>query len=248
MSGRRWLAALVLGGSVLAACGEGAPRLTAGPDVAVEFGIDDPADLRYRCGGFPFDAAIFLEPGDDELGTSPAAAALRKYVATPAAKRDGARESGWYLLGADETYAEFVAKAESDGDEVLQLISVEDGWRTSFDPVCRPELDLPAAVGLGSWSLDPDAPEPGQQTRVLRVVVEEHTCTSGRPPLGRIVGPLIFPAHDRIHVLFGVRPLDGAQTCQRSPSSTVEIDLGEAIGDRSLVDPSYWPLVIVDVE
>lgn len=245
MMRRRWAAGLLI--ATVIACGGAAPRLSGGPDAAIELGISDPAAFRYSCGGFPFDAAILLGPGDDERGTSPSAAALRKYLATPPAKTDGLPESGWHAIGDDGEFAEFVTPIQAEGEVYLHSVSVREGWRVSADPGCRPQLVLPAGIGRGSWELDPDGPKSGSGSRVVRVLVQEHTCSSGQPPLGRIVGPVVLPQPQRVYVVFGVRPLPGASTCQMSPSSAVEIDLGEAIGNRVLVDPFAWPHVVVNM-
>jgi len=99
-----------------------------------------------------------------------------------------------------------VTKGSRDGEVIAIEVDVEDGWRTTAN-LCRPELILPDGVGLATWELDPDAPRPGPQTSVLRVLVTERTCASGQGPQGRIVGPAVLASSERVYIVFGVRPL-----------------------------------------
>jgi hypothetical protein len=236
---------------VLAGCaGDQVPVLTADPAAAVLLGTEGPAGFRYVCNDdIPFDAAPLSKVGTDEQATTADANALRKYLATPPAKADNLPASGWHLLGRAGSYAEYAIYVDSGPDApIVRSILVKDGWQVSGADWCMPKLAVPPAVGIATWTLDPDGPKLTSETQVLTVLVQEHNCASGHGPERRIVGPVIFSADDRIQILFGVRPLDtGAATCQSVPPGRVCVDLGKAVGKRLLIDPAVWPPTTIDV-
>lgn len=72
-------------------------------------------------------------------------------------------------------------------------------------------------------------------------MVTERSCASGKPALGRIAGPQIVKSADSVLVVFATRPLAGAQDCQDNPAIRVQVDLGEPLGARKLLDGSSLP-------
>jgi len=78
--------------------------------------------------------------------------------------------------------------------------------------------------------------------------VDDHLAESGsgrcsRPltPAGRIVGPQIVKSADTVLVIFAVRPRPGGQTCPSNPSTRIRVDLGEPLGERTLLDGGRLP-------
>jgi hypothetical protein len=69
----------------------------------------------------------------------------------------------------------------------------------------------------------------------------ERACASGRPADGRIVGPDVVGVNDLVLVTFAVRSLEGDQNCPSNPASRVTVDLGEPLGNRTLLDGGTLP-------
>ena len=76
---------------------------------------------------------------------------------------------------------------------------------------------------------------------MVRVLVTELACASGRSPEGRIAPPTVIYREDSVTIIFGTRPLAGTQTCQARPPAEVSVDLREPIGNRVLLDGSVFP-------
>jgi hypothetical protein len=231
--------------SAIAACGPDIPPMSPIPDPGL---LAQP--LAYQCGGLIFDPALFDGPADAEQAQTPLAAILRDYVAQTAREGDPLPEAGWHLLEKRIDGADFLATREvvGEGTEVLSVtvqLNVSLARRASWNR-CRPKAVMRAGLNVGSWSLD--AAKPRQSAHVLRLLVQEQSCASGRSPEGRIVGPAIRTGATSVVILFGIAQLSaGVVTCQGNPSTWVDVDLGEAIGDRDLIDPSDWPSVSIRI-
>lgn len=236
----RWAATLVLA-VVVAACGAPAPS-GGGQPTGQPVGLE----LRYTCGTFAFEPSFFQQVGRAEQGPGPIAAALRAHLAQSGPDFDFLPDSGWVLAGADATRAEMIAH-RADGSLVsVSLENGPNGWRVSGWGDCQPQLRMPPNLGEASWTLDPEEPVPDPRTRIFTALVTERDCASGRPSVGRVVGPLVLLTADRVFVAFGVTPLgDGMHTCQGNPSTPTVVDLGEPLGNRLLIDASSLPHVDV---
>ncbi len=69
----------------------------------------------------------------------------------------------------------------------------------------------------------------------------ERSCASGQSSEGRVEDPLIVYRDDAVIVTFFVEPLDGGQECPGNPPAAVDVELGEPLGDRLLLDGGVWP-------
>lgn len=207
---------------------------------AADLGIAGRDDLRYRCLAFPFALDLLNAPGSDETAPTRDAKALRTYLASPAAQSERVPASGWHLVGVVAGEAEYVTVRQTGSGPEVHGAIVKDGWRVSSG-LCQPELQVANGVGIASWEQDPDAPQAGPTTRLLHLVVNERTCSSGQPPGDRILAPALLRDGELLHLVFGVRAREGVSTCQGAPGSRVRVDLGEELGDRTLIDPSLWP-------
>jgi hypothetical protein len=100
---------------------------------------------------------------------------------------------------------------------------------------------LPPGLGSATWVMaDPGAI--GRDTVVFDALVTERDCASGRPSVGRVVGPDILDLADAVLVTFAVRPLPGGvQTCQGNPATRITVSLPSPLGDRQLLDASTLP-------
>ena len=235
------MAALGLAGVVAVACGPAAPApvSSAAPNTIPNPGV---SFLRYACGRFPFGAEVLDITRTDERAATPIAAALRAHLAASGPDFEWLPDHGWTLVGEDTTGAEFVAV--TGGDPGMAFVAVESAggtWTVTGWGTCRPTRVMPDGLGSADWWLPGDRPTPGRDTRTFEALVMERNCASGRPADGRIVGPDVVGVNSLVLVTFAVRPLEGVQTCPSNPASRVTVDLGEALGTRSLLDGGTLP-------
>ncbi len=245
----RLLHMVALGGALLiaAACGSSTPTgpadgATGEPTAGPTLPTADASALRYTCDSrFPFTADLLTRPGGDELAATPLAAALRAHLAKQDLDIDWLPDSGWTLLGEDETGAAFIAPGGDTGLLTVSLDHVGRVWAVNGWGDCQPMRVLPPGLGDATWALPPEAAI-GPATTEFVALVTERDCASGSPSVGRVVGPDILLLEDRVLVTFGVRPLGGdAQTCQGNPATPVSVVLPEPLGDRKLLDGSTLP-------
>ncbi len=199
----------------------------------------DPEGVPLSCGSpLAFGAHALRGPAGVELADHPAAAALRQLVT------DGhlPTGNGWRLVVLTDSSALFLLPMPAD--EEFPYLSAEfesrDGtwtWVRYGQCVMRPVFD---GIEPARWEL-----APGQQltrdVRTFEVLVTEQACASGQSPEGRIMPAAAIYLETSIIVIFGVRPLPGAQTCQGNPSLMVTLELDEPLGDRALLDGSALP-------
>lgn len=202
---------------------------------------------RYSCGTFPFEPSLLDRIGHAETDTGPLSDALRAHLATAGPDYDMLPDTGWLLVGSDDRRAEFLATGPG---AILGQVSLEHGatgWKVSgWGSGCRPFLDLPDGLGPAEWVVNPKHPAPEATSRTVHVLVTERSCASAASSVGRVVGPAIRFEDDRVLVAFGVIPQVGdAFTCPSNPPTPLEIDLGQPLGNRVLVDASTIPYVEV---
>ncbi len=108
-----------------------------------------------------------------------------------------------------------------------------------FAPACSfPEPVVPGEVA--TWAFAPGQ-EIGPATTEFVAMVTERECASGQSSAGRIVGPMVDAYDAEVVVTFEVRPLGGAQECPGNPPTAVTVRLGQALGDRQLLDGGREP-------
>jgi hypothetical protein len=114
-------------------------------------------------------------------------------------------------------------------------------WVASGWGQCRVVVSA-AGYGNASWATDPDsAPDPAASE--LAIQITEQNCASGEPPEGREIVPVVVTADDRVTITVLVEPVTGFAECPGNPWYPVVVDLGEALGDRSLYDGSTLPAI-----
>lgn len=235
------LASVVTLAVAVSACGEAVPPSggSSSPDVSAAI---EPNALRYTCGAFPFGPGLLTAgPGKDEQVNDPAAAALRTHLADVGSEIDFLPDTGWHRTGMDARVAEFATVGGDLGMKVVSLENGVNGWKVAGWGDCQPRLELPAGLGSAEWAFDPAQPKPGAATQVFDAMVLEMSCNSGQPADGRIVGPQIVKTADTVLVIFAVRPRPGAQSCPSNPSTRIRVDLGEHLGQRTLLDGGRLP-------
>ena len=98
----------------------------------------------------------------------------------------------------------------------------------------------PAEVGPATWAFAPGQ-DIGPETSEFVAMVTEGACASGQSSEDRIAEQQLDLEPGRIVVTFRVRRLDGVQECPGNPPSAVQVDLGEPLGDRLLLDGGREP-------
>ena len=222
---------------IVTGCARAAPGGTASPNPSLASG-----ELAYTCGRFPFSSALMTAPkGHDELLDNPAAAALRAHVSASGPDIDFLPESGWTMTGMDASSAEFVTVGGDLGMKSVWVSNGTSGWKVDGWGDCKPELVLPEGIGIATWTWGGPG-SPGPTTKIFDALVTERTCAGGRSADGRILGPQVVTSNATVLVIFTVRPLGGAQTCPSNPASRVQVDIGVALGNRTLFDGGTLPL------
>jgi hypothetical protein len=117
-------------------------------------------------------------------------------------------------------------------------------WTRGGYGSCRPTAVLAAPFGPATWQLE--APVTPADARFTALVTEQ-SCASGTEAAARVSDPLIEYGSRTVTVTFGVRRLDGAQTCQSNPAVPVEVRLSQPLGERALLDGALFPPSPVEV-
>lgn len=236
--------------ALLAGCGSPGPSIPplsappTWPPGVTTFAFD-PAP-RYRCGTFTFEPAFLDQVGHAETDEGEMFDVLRAHLGRPGPDYEMLPDTGWVLVGSDDRRAEFLATG-SGGLAQVSLEHGQYGWKVSgWGSGCRPLLAMPDGLGSAEWVPSPKHPLPDATTQTLNVLVTERSCANAASSVGRVAGPAIRFEDGRVLVAFGVIPQAGDLfTCPSNPPTPLQIDLGQPIGDRMLVDASTIPYVDV---
>lgn len=198
---------------------------------------------RYTCGGPGFRAEVFAQPATAETETHGSAEALRAAIAQVGPDIDMLPATGYRLVYRDDTRADYIA-GEPAGEMVSASVEVVDGaWQLQGWGGCRPEIVIDG-LSVATWVLDPVLPAPDGATTQVRAVVTERACTGARPMGGRLQPPRISYTETAVIVVFAAVPLEGdGFDCPGNPSTRVEVELAEPLGDRRLLDGAFFPPV-----
>lgn len=222
---------------------------------------DAAAGLAYGCTGNPFDLGILSRPAIADLGDDAAAAALREQTR----HLDGAKR-GWWLTYRSATEAEFLAINGPNLFDYFRFRLRDDGrWEMLGAGECALRFVAEGRTTL-SWQIDDSAP-PKADTQVVRALVSEQ-CASVellllQPPIVRLTDDVVLivftasqpaglnadptlarAARSRTASAPGSGAALGGPLfdhCAQGPPVPVEVDLGEPLGDRLLVDGATWP-------
>lgn len=187
-----------------------------------------------------FPAERLAGPASAELGPGPAAEALRSMLADPDNLAIGFPPSGWWVVAESASSVTFVASGR-DGWVVATMAPGEDGaWEFFEGGQCSLAIRLPEELGFASWRPDPaNPPDPAATT--IAVLATELACASGRPPVGRLLAPIVTETPDSVTIAIVVRDAPGAQECPGNPEVPIVVDLASPLGDRGLFDGSEVP-------
>lgn len=196
-------------------------------------------ELVLSCGSpTQFNLEALNAPVGAEDADHPVAKALRELIGDDALLA----KHGWRLVFLSDSAALFVHIGEL-ADEGSHLNAEFEGSGAFWRPVGWGGCILePVFEGLGSarWELAPGLQLDGDAT-VIDVLVTEQGCASGWSPAGRIAPAGVIYGADAVTMIFGVRPLQGAQTCEPGPAAPFTVRLSEALGARRLLDGSLIP-------
>jgi hypothetical protein len=229
---RRIALTLALVAGLAAGCGD-RPTETPPPPTM-------PEKLVARCGDLRLPLEVLSNPLGAEREGTPEADALRRYV------------QGRIFAGEDPPVEEYRLLRSNPGDllygssgEVFALISVRnvDGrWTAGAAGTCAPTLELPG-LDAATWNLPLDV-APAPDLRRFSAEVSEVPCVGGRVADGRILPPLLMRQMTQVVVIFAIVPppaTGGPMACPRAPPARYEVDLGEPLGGRELLDGSTIP-------
>jgi hypothetical protein len=153
-------------------------------------------------------------------------------------------QEGWRVLHEtpERVLVVHVGDRSNAADAGLSFMTIEadgDDWRwagSSGGADCPLQFQLDEGLGIVEWELDPDHPEPGPDVTVVHVLATERDCASGQPMDDRLNDPVVLADESQVSITFSVAPLTGEADCPDNPATAVEVDLGEPLGDRRLVD------------
>lgn len=212
-------------------------------------GLGAPTVLGLGCfGGEPvFAAAALSGPATAEQATDAPAQVLRALLRDTATTGTAFPTTGWQRVVDLPTTVLYLAEVQGDPGYVsveVDRATATGTWARGGYGSCRPMAVLAAPFGPATWHLEAPATAAGSRFTAL---VTEQSCASGADATGRVSEPAIEYGAQTVTVTFGVRRLDGAQTCPSNPPVAVEVTLQEPLGDRTLVDGALYPPVPVEL-
>lgn len=100
---------------------------------------------------------------------------------------------------------------------------------------------VPEGLTAAEIALDPAHPAPTPSSRQVELLVTEQACASGRSAVGR-VRATVEKTSDEVRLIIGVARSDAmSNDCQGNPATPFTADLGEPLGDRTLIDATVYP-------
>ena len=202
-----------------------------------------PTVLGLGCFGAEpaFTASALSGPATAEQATDAPAQLLRTLIGDGATAGTSLPSTGWRRVVDLPTTVLFLAQAPGDPAYVSVQVdrpTATGTWVRGGYGSCRPMAVLAPPFGPATWQLEAaTAPTASGFT----ALVTEQSCASGTEAAGRVSAPLIEYGPQTVTVTFGVRRLDGVQTCPSNPPVAVEVTLAEPLGDRALVDGALYP-------
>jgi len=153
-------------------------------------------------------------------------------------------QDGWRVLHEtdERVLVVHVGDRSTAADTGLSFMTLEaDGgeWRwagASSGAECPLQFQLDDGLGIVEWELDPDHPTPAPDDTVLHLLATERGCASGQPMGDRLNEPVVLGDDSQVGITLSVVPLEGDRECPGNPAVAVDVDLGEPLGDRRVVD------------
>ncbi len=224
----------------LAACSNGAGTTPTFPSTTLAPHLE----LTASCGAVVFDDPTRPEPPSTPLDAD-AQAALDQVLAVVRGEAAFFDEYDWLISERTDTTLvlfgtpRFEPPVDTPPYAVATFVREGDVWQPEGWGQCRIELDAPG-FGNATWILDPDV-EPHPDTTVLEILINEQDCASGEPPTGRDIVPVVATTMDTITITVLVEPVAGDAACPSNPWHRVTVELGEPLGERTLLDGHTLP-------
>jgi hypothetical protein len=202
----------------------------------------DPGVLGLKCGSdLAFHPSLLAAAGHAETDRDAAAEALRVEIDGSASELNLPR-AGWIRVAQLADKAQFVAlDRNGDGWFVVGLMLRDGRWTLDVMGECQPEVVLPAGVSRAEWRLDPAFPPPAAGDRQIHVLITEQACANGKPPVGRVLPPLVTPSQAAVTIAILITNVPGGADCPGNPEFPLAIDLPESLGGRTLLDGAVYP-------
>lgn len=224
-----------------------AQPVSASADPLAEPPVGSLDELVFTCGSpFAFPPAALEAPPGAENADHPAAQVLRgvlaRWPAAESATGPVPAPAGWRIVVHTDEAILFLADAHLNGDAPYWFVELaREGDRYSYrrSGNCTPTAAF-GALEAAQWELAPDQQLTRVTTRV-DVLVTERGCASGQSAQGRIAPAAVLSDPQSITIVFGLKPLPGAQTCPLGPPVMIRVDLGEPLGERALLDGGHFP-------
>lgn len=226
MSSRSLFSALAVSCALFSACTSAPPP----EDISA-------ADLFRHCGNLrfdgPLDEDLVLEPIPDDA----------KQILDEEIERIGAEDVApdivqWFVVSRTEEGISIAHKRPNgDADSYTEghLRLTDEGWRGGGWGPCEVRFGADDRQSL-RWTretiVDPN-------NSVISVLATEQSCASDPPLETSNIQPLLVSTSDRVTIVL-VAPLpsdtDEGSPCVEGQPQSIEIDLGEPLGDRELHD------------
>lgn len=216
------------------------PEPTASPSATAASGPEIPGLLVCEDGDSAVSSNVLREPANAERQPDLPALALRAFVATPEAASLELPTAGWRRVAVSAQSVTFLAHGPA-GWVTATITQGSDGtWQFFEGGGCPLHVKLPPELGFGKWRTDPARPVTADDLWVA-VLVTELSCASGKPPLGRLLPPVVLATADAVTIAVAIRKLPGSQDCPSNPEAPVVIQLAEPLAGRRLFDGSTFP-------
>ncbi|GMQ86269.1 MAG: hypothetical protein BMS9Abin07_1842 [Acidimicrobiia bacterium] len=149
----------------------------------------------------------------------------------------------WIVIERNDERMVFLGEGP-DGYADVTIEHDGDTWQAAGWGGCRfMTSSTLAGFGIGAWVTDPDS-KPDPQSSTLDVLLMERACANGEPPVGREIRPVVLPGEETIEIILLIEGVEGGATCPGNPWHATTIDIGEPIGERTLVDRHVSPGLI----
>lgn len=195
---------------------------------------------QLTCGGLPFSAAVLRSPKGAERADHPAATALSEAMRA----HDVPSTAGWRIAALTSDAALFLLeRSRPDGTSSwwrAEFALGAGGWSLADAGTCELRPNFGHGYAAATWTLAPGS-APGPETTLLHLLVTERECASGQSAEGRVADPAIAVDAGSVTIYFAVKTLPGGGRCPSNPPLQLDVDLPEALGNRSLLDGSAFP-------
>lgn len=105
--------------------------------------------------------------------------------------------------------------------------------------------DLPGTPPEGTvaigWTLYPEEPPPGPDSRSVVIAVHENWCTGSRNPIPHLEPPEVRYLKRAVLITLWIHPPEGPRTCPGNPIAKLRVRLPGPLGTRQLYDGVTTP-------